>query len=72
MNVWARAVGGYTFEGAAKATRKLFEPSERPDAVFVANDHMAFSVMDVLRRELKLRIPDDVSVIGYDDVPEAA
>jgi DNA-binding LacI/PurR family transcriptional regulator len=46
--------------------------AERPDAVFVANDHMAFIVMDILRYELGLSIPDDVSVIGYDDVPPAA
>jgi len=43
-----------------------------PDAVFVANDHMALAVMDTLRFELGLTIPDDVSVIGYDDVPAAA
>ena len=34
----------------------------RPDAVFVANDHMAFAVMDTLRAELGLAIPDDVSI----------
>ena len=66
-----REVGGYTFAGAAEATQRLFHRKDRPDAVFVANDHMAFSVMDVLRNELKLRIPSDVSVVGYDDVPEA-
>ncbi len=69
--IWGRAVGGYTFDGAADAARELFGEKDRPDAVFVANDHMAFSVMDVLRNELKLRIPEDVSVVGYDDVPEA-
>ncbi len=72
MTVWARAVGGYSFAGAADAARELFSKKERPDAVFVANDHMAFSVMDVLRGELGLKIPKDVSVVGYDDVPEAA
>jgi len=73
MAVWARAVGGFTFAGAAAATHALFaDPSNRPDAVFVANDHMAFSVMDVLRAVYGLRIPEDVSVAGYDDVPEAA
>lgn len=72
MTVWARAVGGYSFTGAADAARELFTKKERPDAVFVANDHMAFSVMDVLRGELGLKIPKDVSVVGYDDVPEAA
>ncbi len=70
--VWGRAVGGYTFEGAACAARELFSGPEIPDAVFVANDHMAFSVLDVLRDELKLKIPKDVSVVGYDDVPEAS
>ena len=42
------------------------------DAVFVANDHMAFSVLDTLRHELGLRVPEDVSVIGYDDVLAAS
>ncbi|WP_245271071.1 LacI family DNA-binding transcriptional regulator [Hoeflea phototrophica] len=72
LAVFERVVGGYSFEGAAAAARVLFDRPDRPDAVFVANDHMAFSVMDVLRDELGLRIPEDVSVIGYDDVPQAA
>mgnify|MGYP001796694276 FL=1 len=46
----------------------MFTSQDRPDAVFVANDHMAFAVMDVLRYELGLRVPQDVSVVGYDDV----
>ena len=33
---------------------------------------MAFAAMDVIRFEFKLRIPDDVSVVGYDDVPPAS
>ncbi|MBK9082501.1 MAG: LacI family DNA-binding transcriptional regulator [Rhizobiales bacterium] len=72
MTPVARAVGGYTFDGAARAARELFAKPDRPDSVFVANDHMAFAVMDVLRNELRLRIPQDVSVVGYDDVPEAS
>lgn len=72
MTVIGRAVGGYTFEGAAVAARKLFAQKEKPDAIFVANDHMAFSVMDVIRDELGLQIPGDVSIVGYDDVPEAS
>ncbi|MBL8590118.1 MAG: LacI family DNA-binding transcriptional regulator [Methylobacteriaceae bacterium] len=69
--LWRRAVGGYTFEGAARAARTLFASGDRPDAVFVANDHMAFAVIDVLRAEFALTIPDDVSIVAYDDVPEA-
>lgn len=71
MTVWHRAVGGYTTDGAKAATREIFAEAGGADAIFVANDHMAFTVMDVLRRDLGLRIPQDVSVVGYDDVPEA-
>jgi DNA-binding LacI/PurR family transcriptional regulator len=66
-----REVGNFKMEEAAEATRRMFA-NDPPDAVFVANDHMAFAVMDVLRSELNMRIPEDVSVVGYDDVPTAA
>jgi len=71
---FARAVGNYDFEQAKAAARQLFAgpAPERPDAVFVANDHMAIAVMDTLRMELGLRVPLDVSVVGFDDVPQAA
>jgi len=39
------------------------------ERMFVGNDHMAFSVMDVLRSQMGLSVPGDVSVVGYDDVP---
>jgi DNA-binding LacI/PurR family transcriptional regulator len=71
LTPWNRAVGNYSFVDAAAATRALFAGKDRPDAIFAANDLMAFAVMDVLRNELKLRVPRDVSVVGYDDVPEA-
>ena len=70
-----RAVGDYRFEGAQAAARRMFtgkSGSARPDAVFVANDHMAIAAMDVLRYELGLRVPEEVSVVSFDDVPQAA
>ena len=71
---FARAVGSYDFGQAQVAARELFSGSalDRPDAVFVANDHMAIAVMDTLRTELGLRIPLDVSVVGFDNVRQAA
>ncbi len=64
--------GMYNRDHAAGVARELFSGADRPDAVFVGNDHMAFGVMDVLRHDLGLRIPEDVAVVGYDDVPIAA
>jgi DNA-binding LacI/PurR family transcriptional regulator len=64
--------GMYARETASAVTRTLCAGPVRPDAIFVGNDHMAFAVMDTLRFELGLRVPDDVSVVGYDDVPMAA
>lgn len=71
MDLYAREVGNFSMEQASEATRRMFAKN-KPDAVFVANDHMAFAVMDTLRFELGLRIPEDISVISYDDVPAAA
>ncbi len=76
--IYGRAVGNYSFEGAQMAARELFaapagrDAMERPDAVFVGSDQMAIAVMDVLRVELQLRVPEDVSVVGFDNVPQAA
>jgi DNA-binding LacI/PurR family transcriptional regulator len=74
LRVVARAVGHYEFDAAAAATHELFAnlaAGDRPDAVFVASDHMAFAVIDTLRGALGLRVPDDVSVVGFDNVPQA-
>jgi len=67
-----RVAGHYSEDGARAAARQLFSRPERPDAVFCANDHMALMVLDVARHEFGLRVPQDVSVVGYDDVRPAA
>ncbi len=64
----ARGEGNFDFAQAQAAARAMFDVDAPPDAVFVANDHMAFAVMDVLRFELGIRVPQDVSVVGFDDV----
>lgn len=74
MPLFAREVGNFRKEEALTAARAMFgvPANLRPDAVFVANDHMAFFVLDVLRSELGLSVPDDVAIVGYDDVPPAS
>ncbi|MEY8120074.1 LacI family DNA-binding transcriptional regulator [Falsihalocynthiibacter sp. BN13B15] len=67
-----RENGGFKYEMARAAALEMFAGSDRPDAAFVCNDHMAFAVMDALRSKLGLRIPEDVSIAGFDDVPIAA
>lgn len=71
LGLFAREVGDFRLNRAQDAARRMFDTDMRPDAVFVANDYMAFGVMDVLRSELGLRVPEDVAVIGFDDVPAA-
>lgn len=65
------AYGNYTFAGAAVAARELLSRPRRPDAIFCASDYMAFSVLDVAKREFGLNVPGDLSIVGFDDVMEA-
>ncbi|MDV3253644.1 LacI family DNA-binding transcriptional regulator [Devosia sp. BK] len=64
-------VANYDRAEAEEAARKMLSRPDRPDALFVANDHMAVAVMDVARHELGLSIPQDLSIVGYDDVGPA-
>lgn len=68
----AREIGNFRMDQAQAAIKRMFAVDAPPDAVFVANDHMAMAAMDTLRYELGIRVPDDVSIVGYDDVPAAS
>lgn len=72
LEPFAMIDGEYSRERAAEVAREMCSGAVRPDAIFVGNDHMAFAVMDELIHGLGLRIPEDVSIVGYDDVPIAA
>lgn len=60
-------VGNWTYDGGRAAARKLLETEEMPTAVFAASDMMAAGVMEELRSS-GLRIPEDISVVGYDNL----
>ena len=64
--------GMYNRAAAVAAAQQMMQSRTPPDAIFVGNDHMAFAVMDELRSTMGLRVPEDVSIVGYDDVPIAA
>jgi LacI family transcriptional regulator len=63
---------GYFFQqdGYAGATALLDLP-EPPTAIFASNDVMAMGVMDAVRTH-GLRVPEDISIIGFDDIPQAS
>jgi len=63
--------GGYTFESGVDCGHKLLELPEPPTAVFAGNDEMAVGVYQSVRRA-GLRVPDDLSIVGFDDAPIAA
>ncbi|KKB86666.1 transcriptional regulator [Devosia limi DSM 17137] len=64
-------VGDFTYDTAYAATVDLFRVGDGADAVFAANDVGAFGVIDALRHELKLRVPEDVKVVGFDDIEQS-
>jgi LacI family transcriptional regulator len=65
------ARGNYTFETGVTAANRLFDLSPRPTAIFASNDEMAAGVV-FAARERGIIVPDDLSVIGFDDTPIAA
>ncbi len=62
----------YTYESGYQATVALMDSPDPPDAIFCANDIMAIGAMDAARYGFGLRVPQDVSIIGFDDIPAAS
>ena len=63
--------GGYLPELSIAPAHAMLEPDIRPTAVFAANDLSAIEVMTVAE-DLGLSVPRDLSVIGFDNVPDSA
>jgi DNA-binding LacI/PurR family transcriptional regulator len=68
---WQRAQGSYTYESGYAAAHELLCTAIPPEAIFCANDIMALGALDCAR-ELRIRVPDELSIIGFDDIPAAA
>lgn len=62
--------GTYDRASGKRLVSELVRLPERPTAVFVCSDHMAIGGYEALA-QAGLRVPDDISVVGFDDLPEA-
>jgi len=58
--------GAYTYESGIEKGRDLLAMAERPTAIFAGNDEMAAGVLQAAR-QLGIRVPEDLSVVGFDD-----
>ena len=63
--------GEFHYEDGVAAGTRLLARADRPTAIFAGNDLQAFGVYEAARLR-GLVVPDDVSVVGYDDVPSAS
>lgn len=63
--------GDWSPQSGEAALYRLLEKSPDLDAVFVSNDQMALGVLQAARR-LNLHVPQDLGVVGFDDIPEAS
>ncbi|EPZ45144.1 LacI family DNA-binding transcriptional regulator [Alicyclobacillus acidoterrestris] len=62
--------GNFRFSGGYEAAKKAFTSDCPPDGIFAGNDMMAIGVIQAAN-ELGIRVPDDVSIVGYDDIDMA-
>lgn len=63
--------GPTSYASGQEAARRAFGRSQEPDGVFCVTDLLALGFMDVARSEFGLRIPQDLCVIGFDDIEQA-
>src|SRR6201999_159746 len=63
--------GAYTFDSGVACAEALLARRPRPTAIFASNDEMAAGVYKAAFR-LKIAIPDELSVVGFDDSPVAS
>lgn len=64
-------VGGYDAQASAECTRTLLTSADPPTAIFAANDVSAIAAIQAAVG-LGLRVPADLSVVGFDNIPESA
>jgi len=67
-----RIQGADDYQSGFDAMSAALAQGHRPDGVFASNDLMGCGALDAIRQHTDLRCPEDVVVIGYDNIPQAA
>lgn len=71
MPVEVSRFGPTTYASGAEIARRLLSPAERPDGVFCVTDLLACGFMDAARTEFGMNIPENLCVVGFDDIEQA-
>lgn len=71
LTVRVERFGTTSYESGQILAHRLLTRDERPDAVFCVTDLIACGFMDEARHRFSLRIPEDLCVIGYDNIPQS-
>ena len=69
---WLREDSEHNYDTGRAAALRLLRRPDRPDAIFCVSDAVAFGAIDAVRYDCGLRVPEDISIIGFDDLPTAA
>ena len=72
LQVSVERFGTTSYESGQILAHRLLTRRDRPDAVFCVTDLLACGFMDEARHRFALRIPEDLCIAGYDDIPQAS
>lgn len=72
LEVVVERFGPTRYQSGIVLAQRLLTREKRPDAIFCANDLLACGVMDTARNQFKLAVPEDICIIGFDDIEQSS
>lgn len=71
VEVMCERIGATSYETGLRLGEALFVRADRPDGVFCVTDLLACGLMDAARHRFSLRVPEELSIIGFDDIAQS-
>jgi len=72
LRLFSSYEGDFEYPSGLEAARQLLSQQEKPTAVFCSSDNMAMAFIDAATTEFGLSVPQDISVVGFDDISMAS